>query len=287
MWGRLVVSIIFASAALCTLRGMAQSVEDPVVLRFGARSDAAPLSYFESGEWKGYSIELCERIFDTYQKMNAKQKLVREWRPVLAKDRFEALDNGEIDILCGATTVTIEKMKNHRFTLLTFISGAGVMKRKDTSIEQLQSPKKQEKKVRVSVVEGTTTEERVRSLLGHSIALVPMATHDKAFQALQDGTASFYFGDREMLRERLKHAEDRDDFVLAPGYLSYEPYAIPVSMKNDSLHHAANKTLARLYRDREIQKIYRDWFGEGEMSPLLTSLFDLMRIPEGEAKYTR
>ena len=50
-----------------------------------------------------------------------------EYVPVGAEDRFEAIMDGRIDLLCGATSVTIRRRAMIDFSIPTFIDGASVM----------------------------------------------------------------------------------------------------------------------------------------------------------------
>lgn len=246
---------------------------------FGAREDTSPFAYREGTEFKGYTIDLCYRIFDRYKRDKGNATLELEIIPVNATSRFEALKKGRIQALCGATTVTVARMKDHHFTLLTYLSGAGVMKRRGTKVEALQEPRDHEG-VRVSVVAQTTTEAHVKELLGVSVTVVEQSNHAAAFNALQEGKADFYFGDRMILRERLRKTPDRGAYRLAPGFLSYEPYAIAIHKDNDELLQAANAALAALYRSGEIKNIYQRWFGSTQMSDLLNAMYEIQKIPE-------
>jgi ABC-type amino acid transport substrate-binding protein len=248
---------------------------------FGAREDTAPFAYKEGDDFKGYSVDLCYKIFEQYKHNKGDTDLKLKIIAVDASNRFEELKNKRIQILCGATTVTIERMKDHHFTLLTFLSGASVMKRRDARVEALTQPIDHEA-VKVGVVVHTTTKELVERLLGVSVKMVPKDNHFAAFRALQRGEVDFYFGDRMILRERLRKAQDRDRFILAPGFLSYEPYAIAVQKDNHELLQAANAALANLYRSGEIKKIYHRWFGTGKMSSLLEAMYEIQKFPQGK-----
>jgi len=248
---------------------------------FGAREDTAPFAYREGVEFKGYTIDLCHKIFEQYKQNKGDPNLELKMIPVDAKTRFEAFKDKRIQALCGATTVTIERMKDYHFTLLTYLSGASVMKRIGTRVDALNEPRNN-KGVKVSVVADTTTEAHVRDLLGVSVSIIKKVNHLEAFKALQDGTVDFYFGDRMILRERLRGEKNQDAYILAPGFLSYEPYAIAIQKDNDELLQAANAALAALYRsETDINRIYKRWFGSTKMSDLLKAMYAIQKIPEG------
>ena len=249
---------------------------------FGVREDTAPFAYREGSEFKGYTVDLCHKVFEQYKQNMGDPNLELKMIPVDAETRFDALKEKRIQALCGATTVTIERMKDHHFTLLTYLSGASVMKRLDTKVDALSKPRDNEG-IKVSVVANTTTEGHVRDLLGVSVSIIEKANHLEAFKALQERKVDFYFGDRMILRERLRGAPDRDVYVLAPGFLSYEPYAIAIQKDNEELLQAANAALAALYRsEADTNRIYQRWFGSTKMSDLLKAMYVIQKIPLGK-----
>lgn len=258
---------------------------DQKTVYFGARTDVRPFSFREDGKWNGYTIELCKKIFNQYSKdqsIKGGPELLLAFEHVNAATRFSSLkkEGGKIQAVCGATTVTIERMKTYNFTLLTFISGASVIKRKNIDVRQLLRPMDKNADMKVCFVGDTTTEVYLDQMLGDSIKLLQKDDHNQAFSALKNGEASFYFGDRIILRQLLHEHNNPQDFVLAPGFLSYEPYAVAVRKQNADLLYSANKALARLYRSGEIYEIYHRWFGDAQMSSLLKALFELQKIPE-------
>lgn len=278
-------SLIFAGSIFGVLpAAQAQSADEKLeIIRFGVRKDAAPLSFMQDGKWVGYSVNLCSLILDAYQKQLPDGKSVKaEYVPVTASNRFEFLKTSKVDALCEATTVTISRMKSHHFSLLTFISGAGGIKKKETTIRALKGKSTRALGIKVSVVDGTTTQDQVADLLGYAVVFPeqPVPTHDAAFELLRKGDVELYVGDRVILREKLLKQDDRDDYDLSAGFLSYEPYAIAIRHGREDLLHIANATLARLYRDDGIKPVYDLWFKDSKMSKLLWSMYQLQKLPE-------
>jgi ABC-type amino acid transport substrate-binding protein len=276
----------------------------PSDLIFGARVDAAPLSYRDDTDWRGYSIDLCNQIFATYRENYASlhddQKLPPE-RPVSAQpnflevsavDRIDSLSKRKIDILCGATTVTLARMKHANFSLLTFVSGASIMKKKSTDSRiLLHSGKEPGEGAKVTYVgcskdmkflDCTTTGNWVRDRLGSAVITLPKKSHGEAFEALQTDEAQFYIGDRAILEFRLRSlAGEGANYELAPSFLTYEPYAIAIAKDNDLLLYSANATLARLYREADsdagINAIYSLHFANRQ-SEMLQSMYRLQAL---------
>jgi len=280
------------------------TAKPPSGLKLGARVDAAPLSSRQSGRWTGYTIDLCRRIFDRYQREYARlyeaadsgasvairQPDFIETSPV---ERIDALEKGRIDMMCGATTVTISRMRRVDFTLLTFVSGAGIMKKAGTDVSLLGSAGRKKRRNPIVVYVGctdqmeyedcTTTENWISSRFGSAIVPLPKENHIKAFEALREDEADFYVADRVILANRLDSLEAPDNFVLAPAFLTFEPYAIALAKGNDLLLNTANSVIAELYRNAAnkggINEIYDNYF-KLEKGEMLKMMYRLQALPD-------
>ena len=101
---------------------------------FGYRADARPFSYRnESGKADGYSVALCERITDQVRTELGLPTLAVEWVPVTLEDRFLAVQQGKMDLLCGTATATLTGRKEVAFSIPIFPSGIGAILRADSS----------------------------------------------------------------------------------------------------------------------------------------------------------
>lgn len=173
-WSRAVLALLFF--ALLGLQGspvVAQGADATVV--FGIRQDAPPFSYCVARESEcpsgicaakldlpdcayadGYTVRICERIREGIaakdDTISFAYKVVGTGdRPEL--DRFRMLASGEISILCGASTLTLERMRDFRGSLLTFISGASAIHRSGIDLNSITSLLG----LKLGVLTGTTT----------------------------------------------------------------------------------------------------------------------------------
>jgi ABC-type amino acid transport substrate-binding protein len=136
-------------------------IKETETLRIGFRTDAVPFSYRDDvGEAAGYSVELCRAVAGEIRRDLGLSRLALDYVPVTAEDRFEAVQQGRIDLLCGATTVTLSRRRMVDFSLFTFADGAGVLLRADgpERFEDLAGQK-------VGVHAATTTEEALRNTM--------------------------------------------------------------------------------------------------------------------------
>ena len=108
--------------------GILERVKARGKLICGVNGKLAGFSYVdEKGVWSGLDVDYCQAIAAA---VLGDAKAV-EFKPLLAKDRFSALQSGEIDILMRNTTRTLtrEVTPNIAFAPTTFFDGQGIMLR--------------------------------------------------------------------------------------------------------------------------------------------------------------
>ena len=245
----------------------------------GFREDARPFSYRDSeGNPAGYSVDLCRRIATVVKEASGRDTLDVQYVPVAADNRVEAVKSGEIDIMCGATTESLERRAEVDFTQHIFITGAEMLVKTESGIEDIGglSGKK------AGVLEGTTTETAVREALKTGMIDADIATfqkHEDGLAAVEQGAVDAYFADRILLLGLGQQAKDPASLQLSGRFYSYEPYALMIRRGDDDLRLAADTALANLYRSGQIWEIYHKHFGEAEPSELLVAMFILGGVP--------
>jgi ABC-type amino acid transport substrate-binding protein len=246
----------------------------------GFREDAQPFSYRDGeGNPAGYSVDLCRRIAAVVKEASGRDEIDIQYVAVVAGNRVAAVQSGEIDMMCGAVTDTLERRAQVDFTLHTFITGAEMLVKTDSGIEDISdlSGKK------AGVLAGTTTETAIREALKTQMIDAEVATfeeHGAGLAAVEDGTVDAYFADRILLLGLGQQAKDAKTLQLSGRFYSYEPYAVMLRRGDDGLRLAADTALANLYRTGQIWEIYRKHFGDAEPSELLVAMFILSGIPE-------
>ncbi len=108
--------------------GVLERVKARGKLICGVNGKLAGFSYVDDkGAWSGLDVDYCRAIAAA---VLGDAKAV-EFKPLLAKDRFSAVQSGEIDILMRNTTRTLtrEVTPNIAFAPTTFFDGQGIMLR--------------------------------------------------------------------------------------------------------------------------------------------------------------
>ena len=118
--------------------GILERVKARGKLICGVNGKLAGFSYVDDkGEWSGLDVDYCKAIAAA---VLGDAKAV-DFKPLLTKDRFTALQNGDIDILMRNTTRTLTRdvTPNIAFAPTTFFDGQGLMIRTGASPSSPQS----------------------------------------------------------------------------------------------------------------------------------------------------
>lgn len=261
--------------------GRLKRMQETKVVSLAYRTDALPFS-FEDDDKKpaGYMVDLCRRIVGAIEREIGVAPLRVNWVPVTVQTRFTAVSSGLADMECGATTLTLGRMKEVDFSTLTFIDGTGLLVRTAATGNSLMelSDKK------IAVISGTSNDHALGAALKARLVnarIVHVQTRADGLAALEDGTVDAFASDRTLLIGLALKAKDPKSLSLLGDVLSYEPYAIVLPRGDWELRHTVNSALAQIYRSRALMEIYNRWMGGlGKPSPSLEVMFELGRLPE-------
>jgi general L-amino acid transport system substrate-binding protein len=221
------VSLVFTvalAAGLSTQLADAQTlktVKDRGMLSCGVSQGLPGFSApDDKGEWTGLDVDVCRAIAAAVFNDPTKVKFV----PLSAKDRFTALQSGEIDVLSRNTTWTVSRDTSlgANFTGVTYYDGQGFMVKKSLKVNsalELNSAS-------VCVQTGTTTEQNLADYFkGNNMKyeVIAFGTIDEAVKAYESGRCDVFTDDVSgLFAERLKLANPADHAVL-PEVISKEP----------------------------------------------------------------
>src|SRR5688572_2364702 len=220
------VIIVLALALLAPLGLSSPAVADRLdairaagKLVLGYQPDARPFSYKDAaGTPAGFSVTLCQKVAEEIKTELNLLSLAVEWSAVPIDDRTPALQQGKIDLLCGPDPVTLSRREDVSFSIPIFASGVGAIVRSDSSAalrEVLEgrpatgpvwrgSPARILQKKTFAVVKGTTSEawmaERLQAFQLDA-SVVPVENYLAGIEAVTNGQADVFFGDRAIIME--------------------------------------------------------------------------------------
>lgn len=182
------------------------------------------------GNWTGLDVEFCRALAAAIFNDATKVKFV----PLSAKDRFTALQSGEVDVLVRNTTWTSSRDTSLglNFTGVNYYDGQGFMVRKALKVNSALELND----AAICVQQGTTTELNLADYFRANkmkLKTVTFATADEAVKAYDAGRCDAYTTDASALyAERLRVVNPNDHIVL-PEIISKEPLGPSVRHGDD------------------------------------------------------
>ncbi len=259
--------------------GTLQQIQKTGTIKIGYRQSLPPMSFVDkAGTPAGYSIDLCELIV-TEVKNTIGRDVNIEYVPVTAEERFVALSDNKIDLLCGATTKTLSRGEIVDFTQLTFVTGASFMALKGTKIRNNFAGKK------IGVVKGTTTAVALKKLFQEAqieVDVVLLKSSAEGLDALEKGKIDAFSADQIVLIGLAITSSDPKIFTVLPDLFSYEPFALAVRRNDADFRLVADRVISGLYRSEKILAIYNKWLGSfsSKRTSAFEALIQLNAIPE-------
>jgi ABC-type amino acid transport substrate-binding protein len=274
-------TLALAQMASAPFDGRLKKIHETKTISVAYRTDALPFS-FEDNEKKpsGYTVELCRSVIGVIERQIGVTPLQIKWVPVTLQTRFSAISSGQADMECGATTVTLGRMKEVGFSTLTFVDGTGLLIRNSTTGTSLMDLANK----KIGVIAGTSNERAIAEALKSRVVtatVVPLKTREEGLAQLEAGSIDAFASDRVLLVGLVAKAKDPKALALLSDALSYEPYAIVLPRGDWAMRQAVDAALAQIYKSSALPELYNRWFGAlGRPSPVLEVMFALGRLPE-------
>ena len=227
-----------------------KTIKDRGLLSCGVTQGVAGFSLpDDKGNWTGLDVDICRAIAAAVFNDPSKVKFV----PLSAKDRFTALQSGEVDLLSRTTTWTLSRDTSlgANFTGVTYYDGQGFMVKKSLKVNsalELNSAS-------VCVATGTTTELNLADYFkGNNMKyeVIAFGTADETLKAYESGRCDVFTTDASGLyAERLKLANPADHVVL-PEIISKEPLGPMVRHGDDQWFDIVKWTLFAMVTAEEL-----------------------------------
>ncbi|WBA10125.1 amino acid ABC transporter substrate-binding protein (plasmid) [Salinivibrio kushneri] len=200
------------------------------------------------GEWKGIDVAYCQAVAAAVLEDKEKVKFV----PLTAKERFTALQSGEVDVLSRNTTWTL-----HRDTALglnfvgtTFYDGQGFMVSKELGVDNAS----QLDGASICIQSGTTTELNVADYFrknGMSFNPVVFDTASQTAAGFDSGRCDVLTSDTSQLYALRLNLKDPSSAVVLPDIISKEPLGPVVRQGDDAWFNVAKWVLFSLINAEE------------------------------------
>lgn len=214
-------------------------------------SDGLPgFSYVDAqGRYLGIDVDVCRAIAAAVFGDATKVR----YSPLTAKERFTALQSGEIDVLSRNTTWTSSRdsAMGMNFTGVTYYDGQGFLVNKSLGV----SSAKELDGATVCIQAGTTTELNLSDYFrANGLKYTPITydTSDESAKSLESGRCDVLTSDQSQLyAQRMKLAKP-DDYVVLPEVISKEPLGPAVRQGDDEWFDIVRWTLFAMLNAEEL-----------------------------------
>jgi general L-amino acid transport system substrate-binding protein len=182
------------------------------------------------GNWTGLDVDFCRALAAAIFNDANKVKFV----PLSAKDRFTALQSGEVDVLARNTTWTSSRDTSLglNFTGVNYYDGQGFIVRKALKVNSALELSD----ASVCVQQGTTTELNLADFFRANkmkFKSVTFATSNEALKAYDAGRCDAYTTDASALYAEKLRVSVSDDHIVLPEIISKEPLGPSVRHGDD------------------------------------------------------
>jgi len=184
----------------------------------------------DKGNWTGLDVDGCRALAAAIFNDPTKVKFV----PLTAKDRFTALQSGEVDVLFRNSTWTMQRDTSLGivFTDINYYDGQGFMVRKKLNVASALELNG----ASICVQQGTTTELNLADYFrANKIKYegVVFATDDETVKAYDSGRCDVYTTDASGLAANRVKMAAPDEHIVLPEIISKEPLGPAVRRGDD------------------------------------------------------
>lgn len=265
-------------------------------LRLGYQEDAKPFSFKDSsGTPAGFTVTLCEMAADEIRTRLSAPDLAVEWVPVTPDTAVQAIQQGQVDLLCGATSVTLASRAQFSFSIPVFPGGIGAVLsadgaralsdalegKPDTGPFWRASPARLLSRKTFAVVKGTVAEAWLKDKIGQfqiDSVILPVDGYQAGLDAVSNGSANAFFGTRSVIVETAGDRLANGSLVALARNFTNEPLAIGMPLDSDGLRLAVDTALSRGIQSSDFRALYIKWFGVPD--PATMQFYGFAALPE-------
>lgn len=247
---------LFASAVLvaCSVSSAQantlENVQQQGYVNCGVSQGLPGFSNLEKdGQWSGIDTDFCRAIAAAVFSDKSKVRFT----PLSAKERFTALQSGEIDVLSRNTTWTASRDTSLgiHFAGVVYYDGQGFMVRKDLGVNSA----KELDGATLCTNAGTTTELNMSDYFRtHGMQYKPVVFEkfDEVLAAYENGRCDVLSTDQSGLYAQRLRLKNANDHVILPEVISKEPLGPAVRQGDDQWFNLVKWTLFALLEAEEL-----------------------------------
>lgn len=203
----------------------------------------------EKGVWAGIDVDGCKAVASAVLGDATKIKYV----PLNAKERFTALQSGEIDVLIRGTTWTLTRDSSLglNFAGVNYYDGQGFLVSKKLGVKSVLELGG----AAVCIQSGTTSEMNLADYFTENnmkYEAVVFDTHDATLKAFENGRCDVLTSDQSQLYGLRTHLPNPDEAFVLPEVISKEPLGPVVRQGDDAWLNIVKWTFNAMIEAEEL-----------------------------------
>jgi general L-amino acid transport system substrate-binding protein len=212
----MLVSALIAALAAQAAAGTLDDIKSRGSVTCGVNGELLGFSIPNGNQWVGFNVDYCRAYAAAIFANAEKVKFVS----LTAKDRFDALRSGAIDVLVGNTSWSpaAESQFGLLATEVSYYDGQGFMVRKTAKIntaDQLNTKS-------ICVQQATTSESNLIAYFGPKQKIVSFVDRDEALKAYAAGKCDAFTADASTLYGARLKLRAVDDYAILSDLISRE-----------------------------------------------------------------
>jgi general L-amino acid transport system substrate-binding protein len=208
------------------------AVKQRGILRCGVNPNFAGFALPDStGQWRGFDVDMCRAVAAAALGDAAKTQFI----PLSAKDRFTALQTGDIDMLARNASWTLGRNSKLgiNFVATNFYDGQAFMVKASSNIKSVSELDG----ASICVIAGTDTEKNLADFFASrkmKFSTVAFENADNVAEAYLAGRCDAFLNDGTQLAAIRFRTPDPKVHIVLPESVSIEPLAISVRNGDDA-----------------------------------------------------
>jgi polar amino acid transport system substrate-binding protein len=228
-----------------------RAIQDRGVLVAGVRQDVPLIGFLNpaTNQVEGFDVEIVRAITRAIFGDDSKLQL----RPVTAAERLPRLQDGSLDLVAAAMTITAARKTQINFSEVYYEAGDRVLVRGDAPYASIRDLAGQ----RVCTVAGSTAEQNIPAQSPRA-EVVLANTYTDCWLMLQQGGVAAISTDDVILSGLAQ--QDPSTRLVGPRF-SAEPYGVGVARGHPEFVAFINAVLQQMKTDGRWKTAYETWIG--------------------------
>ncbi|CAG9234550.1 Putrescine/proton symporter, putrescine/ornithine antiporter PotE [Paraburkholderia tropica] len=267
-----------ATAAATT--GALARIKQSGKMTIGYVADARPYA-FRNGEGQpdGYAVALCTKVADKLKTDLALPALAVNWTVVKADDRYRALQDHRVDLLC-ADAETLTGRQYISYSIPVYPGGIAALTRADAPAglkEVLSGSTQSERPIwraspaqllnaqTFSTLENSPTQHWLHERMGTfklSARVITASSYEDGVQQVLSRKAGVFFAERAILQDQVSRNPSGDRLLVLTRRFSYAPISLGVARGDEDLRLFVDRTLSQVFKAGDYRESYVKWFGQ-------------------------